>query len=111
MVLSVTGQGGAVAALKRAPPAAIIFVLFVFASVADAATTITALSNGALEINPIITILVAKVGLLSALTFKVGVSALAGGVLYLRRRTGLLAVLTMGLVLISVNNAIIGLLS
>ncbi len=99
------------AALKRAPPAAIIFVLFVFASVADAATTITALSNGALEINPIITILVAKVGLLSALTFKVGVSALAGGVLYLRRRTGLLAVLTMGLVLISVNNAIIGLLS
>ncbi|MEE9247174.1 MAG: DUF5658 family protein [Dehalococcoidia bacterium] len=105
-----TGQGGAVAALKRAPPATSIFVLFVLANIVDAATTIAALSNGALEVNPIIIVLVAKVGLLSALAFKVGVSALAGSVLYLRGRTGLLAVLTMGLVLISVNNAVIGLL-
>ncbi len=98
------------AALKRAPPAASIFVLFVFANVADAATTMTALGNGSLEINPIITALSAKVGVLSALSFKVGVSTLAGSVLYLRGRTGLLTVLSVGLVLVSVNNAIIGLL-
>ena len=106
-----TGPGGAVAALKRPPPyPASIFVPFVFANVTDAATTLNALSNGALEFNPIITLLVAKVGLLSALALKVGVSALAGSVLYIRRRTGLLTILTVGLVLASLSNAIIGLL-
>ena len=84
---------------------------FVFANVVDATTTFSALSNGAVEVNPIITVMAAKVGLLSALAFKVGLSGLAGSVLYLRGRRGLLTVLTVGLVLLSVNNAIIGLLA
>ena len=107
-----TGSVGAVAASARAlPDTASIFVLFVFANVVDATTTFSALSNGAVEVNPIITVMAAKVGLLSALAFKVGLSGLAGSVLYLRGRRGLLAVLTVGLVLLSVNNAIIGLLA
>ena len=106
------GPGGTLPALKMALPGpASIFILFVFANFADAATTMTALSNGAVEINPVITVLAAKLGLLPALALKVGVSTLAGSVLYLRRRTGLLTVLTLGLVLLSLSNVIVGLLS
>ncbi len=80
--------------------------LFVLANIADAATTMASLNGGVREINPVVAALIGSLGLETAMAVKILVVSAAGALLYWRRRMTVLTVLTAGLVIVSLNNAL-----
>ena len=80
--------------------------LFILANIADAATTMASLNGGVREINPVVAALIGSLGLETAMAVKILVASAAGALLYWRRRMTVLTVLTIGLVLVSLNNAL-----